>query len=134
MKLASRIFTIAGIWGVVALLPLYFLEDRLGREFPPAITHPEMFYGFVGVGLAWQVAFLIIGRDPVRFRPLMPAAMIEKFSFVGAILTLYAKGRVPGLMVPVGLLDGTLGVLFVVAYLKTAGLESSGSARAEGLA
>jgi len=71
MKFARIVFLIAGIYGILVLTPLYFLEQTIGRETPPPITHPEFFYGFVGVGLAWQIVFLIIARDPLRFRPMM---------------------------------------------------------------
>jgi hypothetical protein len=43
----------------------------ISRNDPPAITHPGFYYGFVSVGLAWQVAFFVIARDPVRFRLMM---------------------------------------------------------------
>jgi hypothetical protein len=36
----------------VVVSPLYFLFDEIGRQNPPAITHPEFFYGFVAVTLA----------------------------------------------------------------------------------
>ena len=71
MVFARRTFLIAGVYGLLALVPMYFLEGRIGRDIPPPITHPEYFYGFIGVAVAWQVAFLVIARDPVRFRPLM---------------------------------------------------------------
>jgi hypothetical protein len=59
---AKRVFFRAGVYGLIVLVPLYFLEDRLGRIFPPPLTHPEDFYGFIGVALAWQLAFLTISR------------------------------------------------------------------------
>src|SRR5689334_16082459 len=70
-KFASRVFLGAGIYGVIALLPQYFLEKKLGQDFPPPLTHPEHFYGFIGVALAWQLVFLTISRDVQRYRPLM---------------------------------------------------------------
>jgi hypothetical protein len=54
MRFARLIFTAAGIYGIVVLTPLYFLEGWLGRNAPPPITHPEFYYAFVGVALAWQ--------------------------------------------------------------------------------
>ena len=78
MKFARWTFLIAGIWGFLVLVPLYFLEKRTGFVHPPAITHPEYFYGFLGVALAWQVLFLVIARDPERFRSAMLPAMMEK--------------------------------------------------------
>jgi hypothetical protein len=59
MKMARWIFGMAGVYGLVLLVPLYFLEDRIGQDAPPAITHPEFFYGFVGLGVAWQIAFYV---------------------------------------------------------------------------
>jgi hypothetical protein len=59
MTFAKRVFFLAGVYGILALTPMYFLEARLGRDFPPPITHPEHFYGFVGVALAWQVLFAV---------------------------------------------------------------------------
>jgi hypothetical protein len=45
----------------------------IAQDEPPAITHSEFYYGFVGFAMTWQVAFLIIRRDPKRYRPLMPS-------------------------------------------------------------
>src|ERR1700675_784359 len=89
MKVAKIVFWIAGIWGVLVLTPLYFLFDVIGRQDPPAITHPGFYYGFISVGLAWQVAFLVIARDPVRFRLMIIPAVIEKFGYGASLLVLY---------------------------------------------
>ena len=59
-RFARRVYTVAGIYGLIVMLPQYFLEDRIGRDTPPPITHPEHFYGFIGVVIAWQLAFLVI--------------------------------------------------------------------------
>src|SRR5678815_2851114 len=64
IRFARTVFTCAGIWGFVVLTPLYFSFDLVGRFYPPAITHPDFFYGFIGVAIAWQIVFLLIGRDP----------------------------------------------------------------------
>ena len=93
MKLARLIFGAAGIYGLVVIGPMYFLEDRIGQDTPPAITHPEFFYGFVGLGVAWQIAFLCIAVDPVRYRLLMIPSMVEKFSFAIAVAVLVFKNR-----------------------------------------
>jgi hypothetical protein len=119
MAFARRTFSIAGIYGLLALSPMYFLEGRIGRDSPPPITHPEHFYGFIGVAVAWQVAFLVIARDPVRFRPLMLPAVLEKASFGLAVVALWLNGRVPPPVLAFGLIDLALVVLFFVAYLKT---------------
>jgi hypothetical protein len=119
MRLAKWIFLLAGISGLLMLLPLYFLEARMAQEDPPAINHPEYYYGFVGLCVAWQVLFLVIASDPVRFRPVMLPAMLEKASFAFAIPTLYALQRVAGRWVGFASMDALWLVLFVVAYLGT---------------
>jgi hypothetical protein len=93
MRFATIVFWVAGIWGLLVLTPLYFMFDLIGRNDPPPITHPGFFYGFVGVGLAWQVAFIIIATDPVRFRPLMIPSILEKASFGAAVIVLVLQGR-----------------------------------------
>jgi hypothetical protein len=117
---ARRVFTAGGAVGLLMLVPQYFLEERVGVDYPPAVTHPEFFYGFIGVATAWQVAFLVIGHDPIRFRPLMLAAMLEKASFVGAIAWLYAAGRTSTFIAGCAGLDLIWGLLFAAAYARTA--------------
>jgi len=118
MNFARWVFRISGVVGALMLLPLYFLEQQIGNDLPPPITHPEFYYGFIGVTLAWQLAFIVISVDPPRFRPLMPAAMVEKFSFSIAVFILAGMGRVATLWLAAGVLDFTWGVLFVISYLR----------------
>lgn len=119
MRLARWTFLVAGIWGVLVLTPLFFLERRIGEQYPPVITHPEFYYGFIAVALAAQFMFLIIGTDPIRYRPLMLVAMWEKFSAVAAVTTLGFMNRVTSPVVSGIVVDFALGVLFVIAWLKT---------------
>lgn len=120
MKFARWTFGVAGVYGILALVPLYFLEDRVGREAPPPITHPEFFYGFVGVALAWQIAFLGMATDPARYRLMMLPGAFEKLSFAIAVAVLYCQDRVAARMLGAGCIDLLLGILFIVAYWKTA--------------
>ena len=119
MAFAQRVFLVAGIYGVVVLVPQYFLEGKIGLDTPPPITHPEYFYGFIGVSLAWQFVFLTISRDPARYRPLMLAGVVEKATFGIAAVVLYAVGRLHWQMLGAGLIDLTLGVLFIISYART---------------
>ena len=120
MKFARYSFAIAAILGIVSLVPLYFQEDKVGTDSPPAITHPEFFYGFIGVALAFQVVFLIIASDPIRYRPMMLASVVEKFSWGITVLVLVLQERLSGTLVAAGAFDSILGVLFLLSYLKTA--------------
>ncbi|WP_437227222.1 hypothetical protein SH661x_000237 [Planctomicrobium sp. SH661] len=119
MTFARRIFRFAGIYGLIVLTPQYFGESVIVRQMPPAITHPEFFYGFLGVAIAWQLMFLIIAADPLRYRPAMLPAIVEKFSFGIATVVLFLQQRLSGQMLAGGVVDLLLGVLFVVAYAKT---------------
>jgi hypothetical protein len=119
MNIAKWIFRIAGIYGILVIAPLYFMESLIGRDNPAGITHPEFFYGFVCVTLAAQFMFLVIASDPSRYRPLMVVAMWEKFSYVVACIMLLRNHRVPATTALFCFLDFVLGVLFVFAWFRT---------------
>lgn len=118
-RYARWVFTGAGVYGLAALLPLYFMEQRIGEQQPPAITHPEFYYGFIGVAVTWQLVFLLIGRDPLRYRPVMLAAVAEKATYGVAAIALYLGGRAAGSFVAGGVVDLALGVLFASAFVRT---------------
>jgi len=120
-RFARWVFLIAGVYGVLIVLPQYSLEARIARDFPPPITHPEYFYGFIGVALAWQVAFLLISRDVQRYRLMMLPAILEKVTFGLAAVLLYVNGRVAGSLVAGGIVDLVLGVLFGLAFYASRG-------------
>jgi hypothetical protein len=118
MRFARWVFLLAGVSGVLMVAPLYW-EDRFFQDYPPAINRPEFYYGFAGVCLAWQVMFLVISSDPVRYRRAMLPAMLEKAGFAVAVPLLYAAGRVPAVWVGFASMDATWLLLFLVAYLGT---------------
>jgi len=118
MKFAKLSFLIAGIYGLLMLVPLYFIEEQTGRAYPPPITHPEYYYGFTGVAVAWQLAFIVMSREPVRYRPLIPVAIVEKISFFIPAVVLYLQHRLSSSMLVGACIDGVLGVLFLISYLN----------------
>ena len=124
-RFARNVFTGAGLYGLLVMVPQYFLAERIGRDTPPAITHQEYFYGFVGLAVAWQLVFLIIGRDPYHYRPLMLVAVLEKLAFGVPAIILYMQGSITGSVLFFGLLDLTLGALFVAAWRATADAPSA---------
>ena len=69
--------------------------------------------------MAWQIAFLMIGSDPLRFRPLMIPSMIEKFGFVLIAAVLYARAAISPADASAAVPDLLLGVLFVAACART---------------
>ncbi|HEY2345358.1 MAG TPA: hypothetical protein VGH80_05665 [Xanthomonadaceae bacterium] len=119
MQFAKRLFAIAAIYGIVGLVPQYFLEAKNGSDYPPAINHPEYYYGFIGVALAWQVMFWLIARDPVRYRPAMIPGALEKIGFGAAAIALHLQGRAPAPMLAFGCVDLVFAMLFLIAFAKT---------------
>ena len=119
MKFARFVFIGAGIWGILVLTPLYWLVDITGRHYAPPANQPHFFYGFIAVALVWQIAFLMIGTDPARFRPLMILAMLEKFSYVSTLVVFYAQSRIPSIDFQPAIPDGLIGLLFVAAFWAT---------------
>lgn len=118
VRFASRFCRFTAWYGIVLLVPQLFLETKIGIDQPPAINHPEFFYGFTGVALAWQVAFLILAGNPQGFRPLFLPAALEKFSFGLAVFALYALGRVSPLLLGFAGMDLLFGVGFLHCYRK----------------
>ena len=120
MKFAKIVFWIAAIWGFLVLTPLYFMFHVIGTKDPPAITHPGFYYGFIGAGLAWQIAFLLIARDPVRFRQMMIPSIVEKFTYGIAAVVLVLHGRMHASDLVFAGADLFWGVMFVIAFVLTA--------------
>ena len=125
MKFARTVYWIAAAYGFLSLVPLYFLLDKVGRDAPPAITHPEFYYGFLGVTFLWQIVFVLIAKEPFRYRSLMPVTILEKFVYTVPVVLLYLNGRVQGNIMRPSLVDPIFGVLFVMAYVRTAAKQRS---------
>jgi hypothetical protein len=124
---ARRVFNIAAVYGVLVLVPQYFMEAKAGRDFPPPITHPENYYGFIGVALAWQILFFIMARDPVRYRLAMIPATLEKVSFGAAAIVLYLQGRLAPIILGAGVIDLIFALLFVQSFRGTGELGGGGA-------
>lgn len=125
MTFARIVFVVAGIWGIVVLTPFYWLVDVTGRRYDSPTAFPLFFYGFLAVALAWQIAFLVIGSNPARFRALMIPAMLEKFGYVATLAVLYGHGRITSVDAQAAVPDGLLGLLFILAFVKTRALPGS---------
>ena len=113
MKLAKWIFLIAGILGLLSTVPLAFAEKVM------AVKQPEFYYGFVFLNICWQILYVFISSDPVRYRPMMIPAFLAKSSGTVALTWLYLLGRVPSHWIAIGTVDGVFAVLFLVAFWVT---------------
>ena len=79
-----------------------------------------MYYGMLATLVAWQVAFFMIGWDPIRLRPLMIPAILEKGLWMLTLAILFADGKVTAAeLAGSAATHGVLGVLFGIAYAKT---------------
>lgn len=119
MKFARIVFWIAAVWGFLVLTPLYFLFHVISTQDPPPITHPAFYYGFIGAGLAWQLAFVLIARDPLRFRAMIIPSIVEKFTYGIAVVVLVLQARMRASDLIFGGADLFWGVLFIIAFATT---------------
>ena len=121
MRFPRWVFLGAGIWGVAVLAPLCFLVDITGRHYDAPASYPQFVYGFMGVALAWQIVFVVIGSDPVRYRLLMIPAILEKCGFIVPAVLLFLQRRITGADASAAIPDFILGVLFSIAFVRTPG-------------
>ena len=119
MSFARVVFLTAGIWGIAVLTPLYWLRDITGRAYAVPTDSPQFFYGFFAVALTWQLAFLAIAWNPLRLRPFMLLGVVEKVSYVITLAVLYQQARISTDHAMAAFPDLLLGVLFVMAFVKT---------------
>jgi hypothetical protein len=117
IKFARLLFLVAGIYGVAVIAPMFFLEAQFGATYPPSITHPEFYYGFLCVALAWQFVYLMMSRDPLRLRPMLIPAIFGKTGFAVSVYMLVALERLPASSVVLPSIDLVLAALFVWAYV-----------------
>ena len=125
MRIARRVFRFAGIYGLLVLLPQYFTEVKIGHDYPPAITHPEFYYGFLGVAISWQIAFLVIAKDPLRYRIMMIPSIAEKLTFGIAVLFLFFGHRTSSMTLTFAIIDLVLAAALFLAYLRTSARDAA---------
>jgi hypothetical protein len=102
----------AAIYGLVALLPQFFLPQRAGAEL--------VAYGFIGTASAFQLVFWVIARNPVKYRAQMLPGVAEKLAFGVPAVVLFLAGKVPALVLVFGGIDLLLGLGFLLAWRGTA--------------
>lgn len=120
MRFARWVFAIGGVFGLLMITPLFFLEGQMAQMGGP-ITRPENYYGFLGVTFAWQLVYLLIARDPARYRPLMLLGALGKTFFGVGVWVLALQGRTQMTVAYVATPDLLLAALFVASWFKTGG-------------
>jgi len=119
-RFARRVYMIAGIYGAPARFPVSLPESQFASFLPPAVTHPEFYYGFYGVTLRpADCVPLVIARDPARLVSPMPVTVLVRSS--GSSRSV-AQGRrtdvVSTMFSPLPLTRCALGILFITSYLR----------------
>ena len=105
---ARVVFALAGLYGLGALIPLY---QQAGTTLD---------YVLLGAVVAWPIMFLLIAWRPAELRLAMIPSVLEKLLWCVTLLVLYRRGTASSADLAAGAIPhGLLGVLFVVAYLRT---------------
>jgi hypothetical protein len=118
VKISRNIFRISAVYGILILAPQLFRESAFtiaGSQ----LNHPEFFYGFFLVSLAFQVVFLIISTDPIRYRPIMLACFIEKAGHATSCVWLFLNNRLAKDMLIASSPDVLMLCLFIYSYIIT---------------
>jgi len=112
MTFARRVFLTAGLYGVLIIAPQFFV--------PTTNPQPELYYGFLGAVLAWNLTYLLIARDPARYRPLMLLGSLGKANFAVAATVLWILGRSPVFLLAFAGIDAILVALYLESWRRTA--------------
>ena len=112
MTFARRVFLTAGLYGVLIIAPQFFV--------PTTNPQPELYYGFLGAVLAWNIAYLVMATDPARYRPLMLVGSLGKVLFSAFLAMLWFQGRVPAFLLAFAAIDLGIVALYIESWRRTA--------------
>jgi hypothetical protein len=112
MTFARRVFLTTGIYGILILVPQFFV--------PTTNPQPELYYGFLGAVLAWNLTYLLIARDPARYRPLMLLGSLGKTNFAIAATVLWILGRSPAFLLAFAAIDAVIVAFYLESWRRTA--------------
>jgi len=119
MGLARLVYLVAGLWGLI-VIPLGYASYLSGADPSlSSVARPEIVHGFFLITLPWQLLFLLMSRDPLRYNAVMPLTVLEKLPFAAITLALFTKGQASSVMGFFAAMDGLFGVLFAISYWLT---------------
>ena len=126
MKFARWVFLAAGIFGLVLLIPLVYsvLFDRESILLGGA-SAGLFFYTSVFQYVCWQILYLVLAKDPLRYRPIMIPAFLAIAVTPFYPIWLYMYGLRP--WIPIIVINLIFALLFVLAFWLT-GRETKSSA------
>jgi len=112
MTFARRVFLTAGVYGVLIIAPQFFLATNNPQ--------PELYYGFLGAVLSWNLAYLVVAADPARYRPIMLLGSLGKTIFAASAAVLWLQGRVPTFLLAFAAIDLVIVALYMESWRRTA--------------
>ena len=126
MKFARWVFLAAGIFGLVLLIPLVY-SILVSRQpiLPGGSSVGLFFYVSVFQYVCWQILYLFLAKDPLRYRPIMIPAFLAIAVTPFYPIWLYVYGF--RLWIPITGINIAFALLFVLAFWLT-GRETKSSA------
>jgi len=116
IRFARRLYRAAAIYGVIVLIPLYFV--------PVPDPYRLNLIGFAGTALVFQGMFWIIAHDPLRFLPLVALSVFEKLSFGLPAVAFWARGQGDRFSAIFGAIDLLLAILFSITWFRLQALSA----------
>jgi hypothetical protein len=110
VRFGRDVYRGAAIYGVVVLLPAYFVP----QPDPYKLTQ----IGFVGLALVFQGLFWVIGGDLLRYRALVLLTVFEKLCFGIPAVAYCLRAKTDLLTGAFGAIDLLLAALFVMVWIK----------------
>ena len=110
VRFARSVYLAAAIYGLLAVPPLYLTDAP--------DPHRLMYFAFAGIALVFQGVFLVIARDPRRYRAFVPLTIFEKVSFGVPALAFWSQGKAESAMALGGAIDLALAAVFTVVWLR----------------
>ena len=93
MKIARWVFLIAGILGLLPVVPVVYNLFLSEPELVPELASMGLlFYVFLIQYACWRILYIFLARDPLRYRPLMILAFFVEVSVPFNSVWLYFYG------------------------------------------
>jgi hypothetical protein len=116
-NLTKPLFIIAALYdGILGIIFLF----ASGRVFEAYGTTPPNHPGYVqfpaALLLIFAIMFVVIARDPINNRRLIPYGILLKISYCGIVLLHWFDGGIPDMWKPFVIFDLVFLVFFVLAF------------------
>ena len=126
MKFARWVFLIAGILGLLPVLPLAYDTIANGEAILPDFASMGLFFCVVVFQyVCWQILYIVLASDPVRYRLMMIPSFFAKVSAPFNPIWLFLYGF--NYWIPIAVVDVVFAILFLIAFWS-AGRELNKSA------